>query len=73
MIIIDTNVYAFGFNLMNGIPILPFIKDTNDEELQMLLPIIKAAEKEYDVRQYLKEKLKLLDIAEEAFEFKSTK
>ena len=50
MIIIDTNVYAFGFNLMNGIPILPFTMDTNDEELQTLLPIIKAAEKENDVR-----------------------
>lgn len=44
MIILDTSVYSFAFNLVNGIPILPFeTKDQNDEELSMLIPILKEA------------------------------
>lgn len=36
MLIIDNAAYSFGFQLENGIPILPFYKDKNDQELRNL-------------------------------------
>lgn len=65
MIVIDTNVYSFGFNVKNGIPILPFDEPENDDhELEMLLPFLKKAARSDDVREYLHDKLNLYEIAE---------
>ena len=36
LIIVDNAVLSFGFHLDNGIPILPFYDDHNDEELYHL-------------------------------------
>ena len=36
VIIVDNNVFSFGFQLENGIPILPFQGESNDTELLML-------------------------------------
>ena len=33
MVIVDNAVYSFGYQLENGIPIIPFYDDKNDEEL----------------------------------------
>lgn len=67
MIILDTSVYSFAFNLLNGIPILPFeTKDQNDDELTMLIPLLKKASCSSNVQDYLQENLSLLEIAEEA-------
>ncbi len=33
IIIVDNSLYCFGFQLANGIPILPFYDDSEDEEL----------------------------------------
>ena len=33
ILIIDNNIYSFAFNLENGIPILNFMGDKNDNEL----------------------------------------
>lgn len=36
VLIVDNAAYSFGFQLENGIPILPFYKDKNDVELKNL-------------------------------------
>jgi CTD small phosphatase-like protein 2 len=33
ILIIDNNIYSFAFNLENGIPIINFMGDKNDNEL----------------------------------------
>ena len=33
IIIVDNSLYCFGFQLANGIPILPYFDDPDDEEL----------------------------------------
>ena len=33
ILLIDNNIYCFGFQLENGIPILDFMGDKNDKEL----------------------------------------
>jgi CTD small phosphatase-like protein 2 len=33
ILLIDNNIYSFGFQLENGIPILDFMGDKNDTEL----------------------------------------
>jgi CTD small phosphatase-like protein 2 len=51
MIIIDNAVYSFGFQLDNGIPILPFYEDPKDEELLHLIYYLKCLEKQADMRE----------------------
>ena len=66
-IILDSSVYSFAYNISNGIPILPFDdQNQNDCELIPLIPLLIKASKVQDVREELKEKVKLLEIAEEA-------
>lgn len=33
ILLVDNAVYSFGFQITNGIPILPFYKDPHDREL----------------------------------------
>jgi len=33
MVLVDNAVYSFGYQLENGIPIIPFYEDKDDEEL----------------------------------------
>jgi len=33
MVLVDNAVYSFGYQLENGIPIIPFYDDKEDEEL----------------------------------------
>ena len=37
LIIVDNAVYSFGYQLENGIPIIPFYEDKSDEELLHLI------------------------------------
>ncbi len=48
--IIDNHVYSFGFQLDNGIPILPFYNDKEDRELHLLTAYFKKLLKVEDVR-----------------------
>ena len=40
LVIVDNAVYSFGFQLENGIPIIPYYDDDNDEELYHLIPYL---------------------------------
>lgn len=42
LVIVDNAVYSFGFQLDNGIPILPFYDDKSDEEMLHLIYYLKC-------------------------------
>ena len=41
ILLVDNAVYSFGFQLTNGVPILPFYRDPNDRELLQLVSYLK--------------------------------
>lgn len=53
LIIVDNSVYCFGFNLNNGIPILPFFDDFEDTELKNLENFLMQVMKFNDVRSII--------------------
>jgi len=50
MVIIDNAVYSFGFQIDNGIPILPFYDDNKDEEMIHLTYYLQCLAKLDDLR-----------------------
>jgi CTD small phosphatase-like protein 2 len=51
VVIVDNAVYSFGFQLDNGIPILPFYDDKNDEEMLHLVYYLKCLSQFQDIRE----------------------
>lgn len=54
LIIIDNAFYSYGFQLFNGIPILPFYSNKMDNELEDLVDFLKVIKDVYDVRAVFK-------------------
>ena len=54
MVIIDNAIYSFAFQLENGIPIIPFYDNENDDELLILEKFLMKMIDVYDVRNFLK-------------------
>ena len=50
MVIVDNAVYSFGFQLENGIPIIPFYNNPMDEELHHLIFYLRCLSNIEDVR-----------------------
>ena len=50
LILVDNNPISYAFNKENGIPILTWIDNPNDNELIKLMPILKYLSKVNDVR-----------------------
>lgn len=50
IVIVDNAVYSFGFQLDNGVPILPFYDDPKDEELLHLIYYLKCLANHDDLR-----------------------
>jgi CTD small phosphatase-like protein 2 len=65
VIIVDNAVYSFGFQLNNGIPIIPYYHDPNDEELFHLIPFLEILAYAPDIRVKNKEAFQLEDMADE--------
>lgn len=42
VILVDNAAYSFGFQIDNGIPILPFYDNYNDKELKILTEYLKS-------------------------------
>jgi len=62
MVIVDNAVYSFGFQLDNGIPIIPYYEDPEDEELYHLIPYLEILSEEGDVRVKNKEAFQLREM-----------
>lgn len=54
LILIDNSVQSFGFQLDNGIPILSYYSDANDEEFHHLIPYLKKLADADDVRPLIR-------------------
>lgn len=63
IIILDNLAHSFGFQIENGIPILEWHNDANDQELKHLIDFLIEASLQNDVRVFLKQ-LKLDDLIE---------
>lgn len=59
LVLVDNASYSFGYQIDNGIPILPFYDDKSDEELRILSSFLKTLGKEEDVRSVLKKTFKM--------------
>ena len=50
ILIIDNNIYSFGFQLENGIPILDFLGDQNDTEMLKVMHTLNYLKNFKDLR-----------------------
>jgi len=55
LIIVDNAAYSFGYQIENGIPIIPFYENKNDEELKHLIPYLKFLSGVKDPREIIKQ------------------
>jgi CTD small phosphatase-like protein 2 len=62
MVIVDNLVHSFGLQIDNGIPILEWTDDPNDEELAYLPHYLIALAQVDDVRPFNKEHLRLSNV-----------
>lgn len=51
MVIIDNSVYSFAFQIENGIPIIPFYDEKEDEEMLHLIYYLNCLKTADDVRE----------------------
>lgn len=59
MILVDNAAYSFGLQIENGIPIIPFYDNKNDQELRHLIPFLKFLSSVKDIREVIKQTFKL--------------
>ena len=59
IVIVDNSVYSFSFQIENGIPIIPFYEDKEDEELLHLIYYLNCLHQVDDVREQNREAFEL--------------
>jgi CTD small phosphatase-like protein 2 len=59
VVLVDNASYSFGYQLNNGIPILPFYDDKTDGELKLLVGFLKSLALEPDVRPVIQKTFKM--------------
>ena len=59
LVIIDNSVYSFAFQIDNGIPIIPFYTDKEDEEMLHLIYYLNCLEPANDMREQNREAFEL--------------
>ena len=59
IILVDNAAYSFGYQVENGIPILPFYDSPEDKELKHLMTYLKAMATAKDLREINRETFKL--------------
>ena len=65
VILVDNAVYSFGFQLDNGVPIIPYYDDKeNDEELMHLIYYFNCIHESSDVRIQNRKAFQLRDLQE---------
>ena len=61
LILVDNSVYSFGFQLDNGVPIIPYYNDPHDQELKHLTDLLEALSNCEDVRKHIATTFKLTE------------
>lgn len=51
MVLVDNAAYSFGYQIDNGIPVIPFYDNKTDQELKHLIPYLKFLSNAKDVRE----------------------
>jgi len=59
IILVDNAAYSFGFQIENGIPIIPFYDNKADQELRHLIPYLKFLSSVEDLREINKQTFRL--------------
>lgn len=54
IVLIDNAVHSFGFQINNGIPMLPFYEDKDDRDMIYVTHYLKTLSQQYDVRLMIK-------------------
>lgn len=62
MVIVDNSVYSFSFQINNGIPIIPYYDDKEDEEMLHLIYYLNCLDQVEDVREQNKEAFELMKL-----------
>ena len=65
VLIVDNASYSFGYQLDNGIPIIPFYNDRNDKELLHLIQYLKWVIDSEDVREQNRKAFQLGELSEQ--------
>jgi CTD small phosphatase-like protein 2 len=63
VVLIDNSVYSFAHQIENGVPIIPFYTDRNDEELLHLIKYMEGVAACRDIREYNREAFGLQRLA----------
>lgn len=58
VVLVDNAAYSFGFQIENGIPIIPFYNNKEDQELLSLIPYLKQFAYTKDMREMNKQTFK---------------
>lgn len=59
VILVDNAAYSFGFQIENGIPIIPFYDNKTDQELRRLIPYLKFLSTVKDPREINKQTFRM--------------
>lgn len=59
VVIVDNAAYSFGYQIENGIPIVPFYDNKTDQELRYLVPYLKFLASVKDLREINKQTFRL--------------
>ena len=59
VILVDNAAYSFGFQIENGIPIIPFYENKTDQELKHLVSFLKPLANVRDIREVIKKTFKI--------------
>jgi len=59
VVLVDNAAYSFGYQVENGIPIIPYYENKDDVELKHLIPYLKNLNSAKDMREVNKQTFKL--------------
>jgi CTD small phosphatase-like protein 2 len=65
IVIVDNSVYSFAFQIDNGIPIIPFYEDKEDEEMLHLIYYLNCLVDVEDVREQNREAFELMKLSQQ--------
>ena len=68
MLLVDNLVHSFGFQVENGIPIIEWTGNKADVELKHLMDYLLELKKCDDVRDFNREKLRLVELGSSSME-----